>query len=329
MPLNKTPVDLLDDKATDFEKTQYTGIKSEPRASYLDTVLSQPLASGLPRSPRPFELLPDLKPLTSSKVKEAVMTPQEPTRSSQSTARMPGAFCSAEPYSEPTGRVYRSTAPCFGDYTGTFSIDCNSCNKSIPNEHYHCSICEKGDFDLCQKCIDNGTTCNGDDHWLIKRFIRNGIIIPSVTETCAPRKAKQEKPSMHIPGIADYEERTCNSCLIRKITLRAASYSSNRATELPASAFVTCKDCDDFDLCQTCFLENNHGHALAHEFEPVNPFLHHTVNQKIKSLCQQARGLVHQATCDGCNKVSHAVLSTMKYRKLTRYSKSLACATSA
>jgi next to BRCA1 gene 1 protein len=71
----------------------------------------------------------------------------------------------------------------------------------------------------------------------------------------------------------------------------------------PASAFVTCKNCNDFDLCQDCFLLNSHGHSLAHEFEPVNPVLHHTVNNKIKSLCQQARGLVHQATCDGCNKV--------------------------
>lgn len=67
-------------------------------------------------------------------------------------------------------------------------------------------------------------------------------------------------------------------------------------------------DCPDFDLCQSCFLANDHGHALAHTFESVNPILHHTVNFQIKSLCKQARGLVHQATCDGCNKVRRLLI---------------------
>ena len=223
MPAHKAPFDLLDDKIMEAEKTQYIGIKSEPRASYLDTVLSQPLASGMAPHPRAADLLP--KTLAAGKHEVTFKTSQDSNRPSRSTARMPGAFCSGESYAEPPVRVSRQqelaqpTLPCFGDFTGTFSIDCNSCGKSIPNEHYHCSICEKGDFDLCQKCVEDGVTCDGEDHWLIKRFIRNGIIIPSVTETCAPRKTKQEQPSVHIPGIADFEDRTCNGCINRKFSL--------------------------------------------------------------------------------------------------------------
>jgi len=269
MPPNKpqaVAVDLLDDKALEREKIKPVDIKPEPRSTYLETVLSQPVPAN---------------------------KAQGPFKTSTGNTRMPGAFCSGDSYMDPPPRpaprskdFSQPTLPCFRDFTGTFSIDCNSCGTSVPNEHYHCSICEKGDFDLCQKCVQNGVTCEGEDHWLIKRSIRNGIIVPSVTETCAPRKPKEEEPPMQIPGVPDYDERTCNSCI----------------NQLPASAFVTCMDCADFDLCQSCFLANEHGHALAHTFEPVNPILHQTVNFQIKSLCRQARGLVHQATCDGCNK---------------------------
>ena len=50
-------------------------------------------------------------------------------------------------------------------------------------------------------------------------------------------------------------------------------------------------------------MANEHGHSLVHKFEPVGPILHHNVSSQIKALCQPARGLVHQATCDACDKV--------------------------
>lgn len=208
MPTNKpqaAPVDLLDDKALESEKIEAIDIKSEPRSTYLETVLSQPVSAN--KSQGTF-------------------------KTSTGNTRMPGAFCSGDSITDPPPRpaprtkdFSQPTLPCFRDFSGTFSIDCNNCSYSVSNEHYHCSICEKGDFDLCEKCVQNGITCAGEDHWLIKRSIRNGMIVPSVTETCAPRKPQQEEVPMEIPGVPDYDERTCNSCINRKSTLNPLSYS--------------------------------------------------------------------------------------------------------
>lgn len=68
-----------------------------------------------------------------------------------------------------------------------FAICCNSCEKTIPDVHYHCSTCDDGDFDLCQSCVEQGITCHGGDHWLIKRTTVEGRLVQSVTETIAPK----------------------------------------------------------------------------------------------------------------------------------------------
>jgi next to BRCA1 gene 1 protein len=202
-PTQSTVADLLDDKVAEAEKMNPNIIKAEPRSTYLDTVLSQPIVSS--------------KPALSSKAFQDACRPLQ----ASGAVRMPGAFTS-DSYVDPPPRpspqsknLSQPTIPCFRDFSGTFSIDCNHCGKAVPNEHYHCSICENGDFDLCQGCVDKGINCEGEDHWLIKRFIRNGIIIPSVTETCAPRQNKADK-KIEIPAATDFEERTCNSCIDRK-----------------------------------------------------------------------------------------------------------------
>lgn len=71
---------------------------------------------------------------------------------------------------------------------GMFCIDCNNCSRSIANEHYHCSICAGGDYDLCPQCVDAGASCCGDGHWLIKRVVSNGVVTNSTTETIPPRR---------------------------------------------------------------------------------------------------------------------------------------------
>lgn len=75
-----------------------------------------------------------------------------------------------------------------------FCIDCNNCGRSIPAEHYHCSICDEGDYDLCPACVDAGFSCSGKDHWLLKRLVQNGVIINSTTETIAPRRLRSPQP---------------------------------------------------------------------------------------------------------------------------------------
>ena len=114
-----------------------------------------------------------------------------------------------------------------------FAVYCNSCDRSIPESHYHCSTCDDGDFDLCQDCVDRGISCYGTDHWLIKRFVKDSVIINSTTERIAPKpKAKVVEPKivvkeepvledLNIPAtlpkvFADMlyaNIRTCNSCV--------------------------------------------------------------------------------------------------------------------
>ena len=116
------------------------------------------------------------------------------------------------------------SSPCFHDFSsGIFCIDCNSCGNSIPNEHYHCSICDDGDFDLCMACVDRGSSCSGDDHWLIKRTLQNGQVVSSTTEVISTLTStkKEEVKQEDTPKVAPPEpttarevvERTCNSCI--------------------------------------------------------------------------------------------------------------------
>ena len=49
-------------------------------------------------------------------------------------------------------------------------IICDHCDSFVPNSdpHYHCVICYNDDFDLCQKCVDDGFHCPDKDHRLLK-----------------------------------------------------------------------------------------------------------------------------------------------------------------
>lgn len=35
-----------------------------------------------------------------------------------------------------------------------FTIRCNNCDDAIPDTHWHCSICDDADFDLCANCVE-------------------------------------------------------------------------------------------------------------------------------------------------------------------------------
>ncbi|HEX3642296.1 MAG TPA: hypothetical protein VHV10_13475 [Ktedonobacteraceae bacterium] len=103
----------------------------------------------------------------------------------------------------------------------SWSVYCNNCEKNMLNEHYHCNVCDGGDYDLCLECMEAGVHCPGETHWLIKRiFNPNGSIVTSVTEKVGP-KPKAE-PVKEMPGAFTEEKkaddlppptRTCNCCV--------------------------------------------------------------------------------------------------------------------
>lgn len=65
-----------------------------------------------------------------------------------------GSAFSDDVTSEYASRQYSST------------IQCNACSQSAQNFH-HCVICEEGDYDICQACVDKGVKCAGG-HPLVK-----------------------------------------------------------------------------------------------------------------------------------------------------------------
>jgi next-to-BRCA1 protein 1 len=201
----------------------------------------------------------------------------------------------------PAGPEKPATASCVTGcpvMRASYAVCCNSCDRTIPDAHYHCSTCDDGDFDLCQDCVDRGVTCKGPSHWLIKRFVRNGVIINSTTERLAP-KPKPKAPSPKqvprpipaareriIPVFNDllYSNiRTCNCCV----------------QELPEVDFLHCTTCDDYDLCRACFAKNRHGHHPKHAFVPAveGTPLESEVSRRLAA----GRGQVHHAICDGCD----------------------------
>ncbi|KAF1842888.1 uncharacterized protein K460DRAFT_356691 [Cucurbitaria berberidis CBS 394.84] len=176
-------------------------------------------------------------------------------------------------------------------------VYCNNCNDPMEDEHFHCSVCDGGDYDLCPACVDSGIHCPGTSHWMVKRFVKNGCVVNSTTQRLAP-KAKDEE-HQEIPGaftdekqsVALEEEptRTCNCCV--KV--------------LPENEFVTCVSCDDYDLCLGCHLSNKHGHHPGHVFKAATTET--ALPTLAEYLCNSGRNVRHSAVCDGCDKFIYGV----------------------
>lgn len=207
------------------------------------------------------------------------------------------ADAAAQPLAFRTREVVQPT-PTIGR---AWSVYCNECEKAMDDVHFHCSICDGGDYDLCVECVGQSKHCPGEGHWLIKRFIKDGEVVPSDTERVSPRKSNTlpalvslEKDMPGAFGILEETKtvsedprvatRTCNSCVI----------------VLPEHEFVTCSTCDDYDLCFKCLSASNHGHHPAHGFEPATSETMLPVACKAKLV--PGRNVRHGAVCDGCDK---------------------------
>ncbi|KAI0505949.1 hypothetical protein F5B22DRAFT_626064 [Xylaria bambusicola] len=190
-----------------------------------------------------------------------------------------------------------------------FTVCCNSCDRAVPEAHFHCSICDEGDFDLCQDCVNRGISCHGDGHWLIKRTVVNGNIKCSSTHI-APKSLRSvplkiaQKPVTSTSSVAQIpalfparirmgltedcryrgSARTCNSCV----------------QEFQEAEFVHCTSCDDYDLCKGCFAKNQHGHHPKHGFTAAVKGT--VLDEPVSSRLAPGRNVLHNAICDGCDK---------------------------
>lgn len=188
-----------------------------------------------------------------------------------------------------------------------FTVFCNSCDQSVPDAHFHCSTCDDGDFDLCQDCVNRGISCYNDQHWLIKRTIKEGNIAYSTTHIApkskrgadAPKPAPSPTPAPVHPEISlpirsiqktiapiatlAFLARTCNSCV----------------QEFPEKDFLHCDTCDDFDLCKACFVKDQHGHHPSHGFAPAVKGTR--FDTAVTARLTPGRNVSHNAICDGCD----------------------------
>ncbi|KAH7082145.1 hypothetical protein FB567DRAFT_530672 [Paraphoma chrysanthemicola] len=176
-------------------------------------------------------------------------------------------------------------------------VYCNNCNHPMEDEHYHCSVCDGGDYDLCLACVDTGIHCPGTGHWMVKRFVKNGCVVNSTTQRIAPKVKAEE--TQEVPGaftdekqsvVSDEEPtRTCNCCV----------------KSLPEKEFVTCLACDDYDLCMGCHISNKHGHHPGHAFQAASSDA--ALPTLADFLCNAGRNVRHSAVCDGCDKFIYGV----------------------
>ena len=176
-------------------------------------------------------------------------------------------------------------------------VYCNNCNHPMEDEHFHCSVCDGGDYDLCPACVDTGIHCPGSGHWMVKRFVKNGCVVNSTTQRIPP-KVKAED-TQEVPGaftdekqsvaFEDEPTRTCNCCV----------------KSLPEKEFVTCLSCEDYDLCMDCHISNKHGHHPGHAFKAANPET--ALPTLADFLCNSGRNVRHSAVCDGCDKFIYGI----------------------
>lgn len=201
--------------------------------------------------------------------------------------------------------------------TQGFAVCCNSCDKTMPDVHYHCSTCDDGDFDLCSSCVDLGITCHSPSHWMIKRTTINGQIVNSTTEVIPPKVKKETtskaeetpkfglmKPVTYIsPALAPdcYDGPSTNQVPAPfNASFSAMRTCNNCIGSFAEKEFLHCNACEDFDLCKACFAKNQHGHHPMHGFTPA--VIGTEMPENIKVKLAPGRNQMHHAICDGCDK---------------------------
>ncbi|MCJ1437632.1 hypothetical protein MMC27_007019 [Xylographa pallens] len=254
-----------------------------------------------PSAPPKAVIQPKIEPKVEPKIEAPVTIKQEV----EEEAPTPRAFTDREQFYSELSKLskacrLRASEHSFHVPGAAFTVCCNSCTANIPDAHWHCSICEDGDYDLCRHCVTSGVHCGVAGHFLIKRSIENGRVISSTTET-VPKKVVKVEAEKEVPGAYTTEikeehlpemvesSRTCNSCV----------------NVFEESNFVTCMICDDYDLCIPCHVDLKHGHHPNHTFAPVSDEV--TLDAMASQLCAPGRNMRHFAICDGCDKDIYGV----------------------
>ncbi|KAJ5397843.1 hypothetical protein N7509_005956 [Penicillium cosmopolitanum] len=77
---------------------------------------------------------------------------------------------------ESVGPIDREKITSVGEEWEEFEATCDTCDEPISpyDMHYHCSICDGNNFDICQECVASGGTCYDPTHTWQKTIIVDG-----------------------------------------------------------------------------------------------------------------------------------------------------------
>ena len=207
----------LQAKKANMQQPDHDWLKARLQLPYEALLQSQKLASVS-------------KPITpSTSPKSLTDNPTADEKEVSDEAPVPGFFSAREHFYTEFLQKAKECPRLSTNYKGMsgseFTICCNRCDAAIPDTHWHCNICDFGDFDLCTNCVDKGILCDAEDHRLIKRFLQDGRVVNSITETLAPKKISKAEIEKEVPGAfaseatsqptneAADQNRTCNSCI--------------------------------------------------------------------------------------------------------------------
>ncbi|KAJ5162409.1 hypothetical protein N7492_007801 [Penicillium capsulatum] len=274
-----------------------------PRHNYLETVLSSPIVP----TPQPEPLLP-------------VSAPELPRMDDSAVPHLMRLRANNSLLRDFDLEQGELRFPVISHHSprGMFCIDCNNCGRSIANEHYHCSICESGDYDICPQCVEDGASCRGESHWLIKRVVQNGIVTNSTTETIPPRQSQARESTVPQPPSKPIAAMATDATLPNNLPNTEAQNKPASLADISMdgeetlmcngccraadeSNVVRCNDCEDYDLCLRCLLRNKHGHHPGHTFQ-LGTDRNFCLKNLIMSRCLPGRQFKHAAICDGCDK---------------------------
>ena len=131
------------------------------------------------------------------------------------------------------------------------NYECDGCNTPISGTRYHCANCE--DFDFCVQCYESKRKDHNETHQFeevtalnaLKEALKSNNI--TIDTFISPGKATDAPAKVVHPAI-------CDRCDKRVEGIR-----------------WKCFECDDFDLCNNCFLEANgkediRSHKKEHGF---------------------------------------------------------------
>jgi hypothetical protein len=205
--------------------------------SFPERLLIQPMTKDLLPSPSPGHRIETKQPNIGF-LKETERIPLTPSRSKQSPPRLSQSK-SADMIRVVDDRVSPGSSeqePLFASFRDLPPhLICAACGTYISHKHYHCDVCDNGNFDLCVQCQNTGEHCGNISHLLGRRTFKQGEIVncigqkPQRKVVSASRPPQREAPRIKLEASQQRDEST-------KCTIKNRLPSSSRLRPTPSQA---------------------------------------------------------------------------------------------